>query len=207
MMRSRSNGFWSFLSLAVCAACIAAGPEAKPAPSTQPATAPIELNDIAGAVHRPLEMPVGVRATIIIFVSTECPICNAYAAEIGRISAEYRRQGFDFYLADEDADESADAIASHARDFSLPGPLLLDRHHDLARRLGAKITPESVVVSPSSEILYHGRIDDLYFGLARRRFEATRHDLRDALDDIAAGKAVAVRETKTIGCAIGDPGK
>ena len=49
---------------------------------------------------------------------------------------------------------------------------------------------------------YRGRIDDTYFGYGKRRFAATHHDLRDALEAVLSGKPVHERTTEAIGCFI-----
>jgi hypothetical protein len=67
---------------------------------------------------------------------------------------------------------------------------------------GAEVTPEAVVLDRKSVVRYRGRIDDLYAALGKKRARVTRHDLRDALDSIAAGKRVKQKETKAIGCLI-----
>ncbi len=43
------------------------------------------------------------------------------------------------------------------------------------------------MLSPKRELHYRGRIDDLYADIDKQRLVAVHHDLRQALDDIAAG--------------------
>ena len=47
-------------------------------------------------------------------------------------------------------------------------------------------------------IRYHGRIDDQY-GIGFRREKPTRRDLKEALDELLAGKAVTTPETEVVG--------
>jgi hypothetical protein len=58
------------------------------------------------------------------------------------------------------------------------------------------------VLGKKGQILYRGRIDDLYVALGKKRAAVTERNLRDALDALAAGKAVRKSETKAIGCLI-----
>ena len=51
-------------------------------------------------------------------------------------------------------------------------------------------------------LAYSGRIDNLYAELGRPRQAATERDLRNALDDIVAGRAVRTPNTQAIGCYI-----
>jgi hypothetical protein len=53
-------------------------------------------------------------------------------------------------------------------------------------------------------VLYRGRIDDRYAELGRERPTPTTHDLEDALKAAIAGKPVAVKETRAVGCILAD---
>src|SRR5207237_725514 len=67
----------------------------------------------------------------------------------------------------------------------------------LARRLGATVTPEAVLLDDKGVLRYRGRIDD--------QRDATRvksRELAAALDAVLAGQKVARAETQPFGCAI-----
>ena len=176
------------------AACCAGG-----APATQPA--PLALVDVAGVVRHPLELG-DAKAAVILFISVDCPISNGYAPEINRICKEYEEKGVAFYLVHADPELTAVDAKKHASAYGFTCPILIDRKHELVRRVGATLTPEAVVVGADGKTLYRGRIDDLYVALGKRRYEATTHDLRLALDAVLAGKAVPTPRTQAVGCAI-----
>ena len=81
-------------------------------------------------------------------------------------------------------------------------PMILDSDQSIARRVNAKVTPEAFVISPVGDVLYRGRINDLYAGYGKRRREASSHDLRDAVAAALAGEPIAIPETKPVGCFI-----
>lgn len=141
----------------------------------------------------------GATASVLIFYLHDCPICNSYAPEINRLCAHYTN--FNFYIVQVDPDLTADAARTHAREFGFRAPVLLDGHHTLTRLAAATVAPEAVVFGKNEHVLYRGRIDNLYATLATRRMEATKHDLRDALDAIAAGKPMK-HQPPPIGCLI-----
>jgi hypothetical protein len=70
-----------------------------------------------------------------------------------------------------------------------------------------KMAPEVAVLGPDGKVLYRGRIDDLYVTYGKRRPAPTQHDLRDALDALLAGKAIAAPTAKVIGCYLPEPKK
>jgi hypothetical protein len=167
------------LLLAICTAAAASPPT--PAPTTQASAA--------------------MKATVIIFIATDCPIANSYAPEINRIIAEYSPQGLSFKIVYCDADATADAVAKHAKDYGYTCPIALDPKHELASRLHATVTPEAVVLSArDDQPLYRGRIDDRFADIGKKRYEATTHDLRDALEAIVHDRAIEHPVTQAVGC-------
>ena len=50
------------------------------------------------------------------------------------------------------------------------------------------------------QIVYQGRIDNLFAKIGKRRSRATQNDLRDALNSILKGIPIAVPKTTPIGC-------
>ncbi|HZL34092.1 MAG TPA: redoxin domain-containing protein [Tepidisphaeraceae bacterium] len=168
-------------------------------PATQPSS--LEVRDITGVVRHPLEPGHG-KAAVVIFISTDCPVSNGYAPEINRICKAYESRGVAFYLVHTDPALSTADAARHATDYGFACPILIDRKHELVKRIGATMTPEAAVIGPDGAVAYRGRIDNLYVSLGKRRYQATVHDLRAALDATLAGKPVAVPRTTAVGCSI-----
>jgi len=166
----------------------------------------VELSDLDGKTHRPMEQKDS-KAAVCIFVTQDCPVCNSYAPEINRIFNVYAGKGVAMYLVQVDPDLSLDAARKHAKDYSLACPVLLDARHGLVAAAGAKITPEAFVFSPDGRTLYHGRIDNTYADFGKARQVVTQHDLRDVLDALLAGKPLPVTQTDVVGCVIQEVAK
>ena len=141
---------------------------------------------------------------MIIFISVDCPISNAYAPEINRICKDYEPRGLKVYLVHADRTLSLDDARKHAADFGYTCPILIDRGHDLVSRLGARVSSEAAVVLSDGTLAYQGRIDNLYAAVGKKRFEATTHDLRDALDAVLAGRPAPTPRTRAVGCSLAD---
>jgi hypothetical protein len=144
------------------------------------------------------------RATVLLFVTNDCPITNAYAPEIKRICDAYADKKVAFYLVYADPTLKAATVRQHVRAYHLPCPALLDPAHHLVQFTQATITPEAVVLAPDGKRLYQGRIDNRYIDFGKARFAATTHDLRAALDAVLQGKQVPHPTTTAIGCFIPD---
>jgi AhpC/TSA family len=157
------------------------------------------LNDLDGISRHPLE-PAEKLASVLIFYGYDCPISNAYAPEINRLCASYTN--FAFYVVQVDPDLTSTAARLHAKEYDLRPPVLLDSQHRLVKLFKPTVTPETVVLGKSGEVLYRGRIDDRNVDLGKHRSAATQHDLIEALDAIAAGQPVKQKETRPIGCLI-----
>ena len=148
-------------------------------------------------------LPVaGRRATVLIFVAHDCPVCNAYSPEITRITDRYRANGIACFAVYAEPDLSPAQAREHAKAFRLSCGLLRDPQYALAHRLGAHITPEAVVLTPANAVAYWGRIDDRFvaYGIARARVK--NHDLRNALDALLAKRPIPKSTGGAVGCAI-----
>ena len=161
------------------------------------------VNDLDGVRH---ELPArgDTKATVLIFLTHDCPIANGFAPEISRIRADYAEKKVAFLLVHVDPQLTPPAARQHAKEFGHDCPVVLDRDHALVKRAGATVTPEAVVLRPDGAIAYRGRIDDRYVDFGKLRPAPTQRDLRAALDAVLAGKPVPNATTKAIGCFISD---
>jgi hypothetical protein len=159
------------------------------------------LTDTAGVKHQPLQLR-DQKAAVFIFVAVDCPISNSYAPEINRIMKASKDKKLDFYIVYSDANLSPADAKKHMKQYGYACPGLMDTGQALAKKLKAGVTPEAVVVDPHGKVLYQGRIDNWYEDFGKQRYNATKHDLQDALDEILAGKKVTTPVTKAVGCPI-----
>jgi thiol-disulfide isomerase/thioredoxin len=165
-----------------------------------------EFVNVAGGKYR-LPGPDDAVAVVLLFVGHDCPISNGYAPEVGRVCKEYTPKRVAFCVVYADADLTRDAARKHAEEYGYTCPAVLDPEMKLARMVGATVKPEAAVLSPAGELVYRGRIDDLYPAVGKKRPRPTTRDLRDALDAVLAGKPVPVARTKAVGCDIDFPAK
>ena len=142
--------------------------------------------------------------TVLIFVSADCPISNRYAPEITRLYDEFSPRGVRFRLVYPNPLDDEGGIARHRVAFRLPDVAERDRNHVLVKAAGATITPEAVLFDARERVVYRGRIDDRFVELGRERPAATRHDLRNALIALIAGKPISTPQTQAVGCFIAD---
>ncbi len=166
-----------------------------------PAKAKLVFTDIKGKNHTPFAS-AKTKAVVFVFLLRDCPVSNVYAPEITRIHREYSKKGVALYLVHPDRDTDAKSALAHASEYKLTTPVVLDHDHKLTRLADAQVTPEAAVFDDKGRLVYRGRIDNLYADFGKKRAKPTRRDLRDTLDALLAGKALAKRTTKAVGCYI-----
>jgi peroxiredoxin len=137
------------------------------------------------------------KAVVIMFWSCVCPNVQPYNDRINDFVKDYQQKGITFLAINANSTETVDQVSEHASKNNYPFPVLKDVNNVVADKLGATRTPEVFVLSPDRTILYHGRISD-----NKVKEQETSLDLKNALDDILAGKDVAVKTTKSFGCNI-----
>ena len=197
-MRQKTSALLLFTLLPFCAATVGAAMKDKAAVDSVSLT----VKDATGVAQTPFELKDAV-ASVLIFVTHDCPISNAYAKELERLRHDYAPRKIRFQLVYVDSDLKLPALAKHNSEYGLTNyTSILDATHALVKATGATVTPEAVVVGASGKILYRGRIDNLYSARGKSRGHATEKDLRQALDAILKGKAVPNPRTKVIGCYI-----
>ena len=145
-----------------------------------------------------------VVATVLLFVSSTCPVSNRYAPDLRKLSDEYAKSGVAFWLIYPDPADTPAEIRSHVAEFKFPGMSLSDVTHAIVRRAGVTITPETAVYNARGELTYRGRIDDRYSAVGIEKAAATKHDLKDAIAATLAGKPIKDNRTQAVGCDIAD---
>jgi thiol-disulfide isomerase/thioredoxin len=164
--------------------------------------ASLTIKDIRGRAQSPFK-PDGQTASVLFFILQDCPISNRYAPEIVRIVSEYQPKKVRFYLVYIDPTVQTKEIEAHLREFNLPDiSVIHDARRSLVAATGVSVTPEVAVVGKQGEILYRGRIDNLYEALGKPRRNVTERDLRNALDAVLLNRKVPVARTQAIGCYI-----
>jgi mono/diheme cytochrome c family protein len=153
------------------------------------------FKDLSGKRHTSAGLQ-SAPATVFLFLSTECPISQRYAPRIVSLAGQYGPQGVQFVGIHPNAQETPETVASDAKERGFTFPVAKDAG-SLASALGARMTPEAVVLDRDGVIRYRGRIDD--------NKDVTRvksHDLSNALDALLAGRPVPRAEAPAFGCAI-----
>jgi len=142
------------------------------------------------------------KLVVVAFLGTECPLAKLYAPVLSKMSKEYKSKGVVFLGINANRQDSITEIASYAERHGVLFPLLKDVGNVVADRMGAVRTPEMFLLDEQRIIRYWGRVDNKY-GVGYVRDNATREDLKIAIDEVLAGKKVSKPMTQSRGCHIG----
>ena len=182
---------------AVCAGIARSTEGEVPAPPAIGAT--IEDFTLPGAdgKEQSLNSLKGKSGSVLIFVSTKCPVSNAYNDRMEKLAQDYKARGINVIGINANAAETGEAVKAHAAENKLSFPILKDPANKVADRLGATVTPEAYFLDASNKLIYRGRIDN-----AKDAAQVNSSELRDAIEASLNGKPVAKTTASAFGCTI-----
>jgi len=160
------------------------------------------LVDMRGQVHE-LGASHSLKATVIIFVSPDCPLCQRYAPTLNKLAAELP-PGVELFGVVSGNLHTHQEVIKYATDFKLTMPILVDPLQTLAKWLKPTHAPEAFVLLRDGTVVYRGRINNWYEAPSRPRSVVTSHDLKDAITAVAKGEKPKVSKTTPVGCSMED---
>jgi hypothetical protein len=141
------------------------------------------------------------RAVVFIFLGTECPVARVSCPTLKEMEPRFRERGVQFVGVFSNEGENLLDVACFAQDHEIPYPLVKDSGAKLADALRVERTPAVVVVDSDFRELYRGMVNDQY-RTGVRHTTATKHYLRDALEQHLAGEEIRLSKTLPSGCHI-----
>lgn len=141
-------------------------------------------------------------ATVVVFTCNHCPYALAWHDRINDVGRDFADQSVVLIqINSNDAArypaDSVDRMRERVSSDGFAGPYLVDQDQSVARRWGARVTPDVFVVDGTGAIRYHGAPD-----ADHDRPDLGAEWLRAALDDVLAGRPVARPSTQPRGCSI-----
>jgi peroxiredoxin len=160
-----------------------------------------ELPDTEGNRHT-LEDALGAPATVVVFTCNHCPYALAWHDRIASAARDYADRGVRFVAINSNDSErypadSYEAMRERVRKEDWPMPYLWDESQEVAATFGARVTPDLFVLDGEGRVRYRGAPDEDYSDPAQNAAW-----LRDALDDLLAGRDPARPETEPVGCSV-----
>ncbi len=145
--------------------------------------------------------PGDAPAVVLVWFHTACPVARASLPEIVSLRAVAAEKGVPILLIDahEESPESVQSfLGSRAPGFAAH----FDPHGAAARAYGVTRVPTALIVDRARRLRYRGRVFERFTGRDEGPPVIGRLDLRRALEDLMAGRDVAVPETRAVGCLV-----
>lgn len=177
----------------LCIALVSVNVLAKDLASKQLAS--IDGTDVLNNKFVHLDTKSANKGTVVIFMSAKCPCSASHESLLKDMSAQFK--DFNFIAVHSNSDENSEMTKEHFRAAALPFPVIQDSKSRIANELGALKTPHAFILNPAGEVIYQGGVTDSHVGpSAKKQF------LKDALEDVQAGKPVRMKEGRALGCFI-----
>ena len=141
------------------------------------------------------------KAVVVVFTCNHCPAAVKAEDRLIQLQKDYATRGVQLIAinSNEDAGHPTDSyehMIQRAADKGFNFPYLRDETQQAATAYGALRTPHVFLLDQSRNVVYRGRVDDNINDAG----DVTRHDLREALDEVLEGKRVCVPITEPVGC-------
>jgi len=153
--------------------------------------------------ERSIASVAGAKGTLVVFTCNACPWVKMWQARVAAIGNEAAKCGLGVIAINsndpaQNAEDGFPGMVKRSKQLGLKFPYVVDATSEVARAFGATRTPEAFLLDAKGVLVYHGTIDDN----ARDAKSVKEPWLRQAVDAVVAGNAVATAETKSMGCSI-----
>ncbi|RYY68993.1 MAG: hypothetical protein EOO13_10790 [Chitinophagaceae bacterium] len=165
----------------------------------------MKKNILLGLIFASLAFPAGAqekKINVYAFMAEECPISIFMAASLKSVSEMYGENANFFLVFPVSSSNEKTANAFKKKHQLQRFSVVVDSSQLLTKTLGAKVTPEVVIINDQSVLLYKGRINDAYSQPGKRKHIFSNHDLAEALQRIVAGEPAPTAWKPAIGCII-----
>lgn len=135
------------------------------------------------------------RTTAYVFMSRTCPYCTMYQGRLAALAKAYKEKGVDFVMVYPTRATPQEQKVAYHKGAGFHAAFVNDAKASIAGALKIKKTPEVVLVNKHGEIVFRGGIDDK----PRKAAAATQHFLKNAIEDVLAGRKVKVTRSRLFG--------
>ena len=136
---------------------------------------------------------------VVAFTCNSCPVAVSYEDRIIAFAADNPKVGLVAINVNTAKEDALPAMKERAEKKKLPYPYLFDPSQEIAKKFGAKFTPEFFVLDKERKVVYMGAMDDSPGAAAEVQAKHLEAAVKAALD----GKKAETPETSAAaGCGI-----
>lgn len=140
---------------------------------------------------------------LVMFSCNTCPVVGKYQSRTLEIARHAIANNIGVILLNSnegtrsDGESMAD-MQDYAKEQGYDFSYVLDASSNMADLFGATRTPELFLFNKDNTLVYHGAIDDN----ANDAAKVTRQHAREAINELANGKDISTKQTRSVGCTI-----
>ncbi|HZY61721.1 MAG TPA: thioredoxin family protein [Edaphobacter sp.] len=145
---------------------------------------------------------------LVMFICVHCPYVKHVEQQLAQIGRDYEGKiGIVAISANDVAaypEDSPEQMKAQAQRLDFRFPYLYDESQEVARSYDAACTPDFFLFDEQMKLVYRGQLDDSRprRGDSGNDIPVTGKDLRQALDDVLAGKRPDTDQRTSLGCNI-----
>lgn len=164
--------------------------------------ADVKLKDVSGK-EITIKEAAKKNGVLVMFSCNTCPYVIKNQERTLEIAAHAEKNNVGVIILNSNEGQRDDAdsyeeMKAYAKTQGYKWNYVVDKNNEIADAFGANRTPECFLFSSDLKLVYHGAIDDNPSDAG----SVSRQHLKVAVDELAAGKDVTVKESRSVGCGI-----
>ncbi len=169
--------------------------------------ASVKLKDISGAAISIKEV-AKQNGVLVMFSCNTCPYVIKNQQRTIEIAAYAQKNNIGLIILNSNEglrnnEDSYEAMQQYAKAQQYKWHYAVDKNNEMADAFGATRTPECFLFNADLKLAYHGAIDDNPSDAAA----VNRKHIKEAINEMTAGKEISLKETRSVGCGIKRKGK
>ena len=141
--------------------------------------------------------------SLFIFLSPECPLCQNYTKTVNELQQKFKQQVNVYGIVPGNA-YSIKEVVAFEKTYLTSFKILIDKQQQLTRYLKAAVTPQAILLDSKGNLMYTGAVDDWVQAPGKKKIQATKHYVEDAIEQTLKQAPVKIQKMKAFGCKIND---
>jgi peroxiredoxin len=162
----------------------------------------VKMKDVSGK-EISLKEASTKKGLLVMFSCNTCPYVIKNQERTKEVFEYARKNGLGVVIVNSnenlrDGDDSYEAMKAYAKEQGYEWNYVVDVDSKIANAFGATRTPENFLFDSDGKLVYHGAIDDNPSDATK----VTRNHLKEAINEMTAGKEITVKQSRSVGCSI-----
>lgn len=161
-----------------------------------------DLPDPQGKKHQSDQL-YGNKGLLVAFTCNHCPYAIAVWPRLTQLT-EYAKNlginsvGINPNIHPNYPEDAPEKMIEKIKEWKIEFPYLVDASQKIAQNFKAQCTPDLYLFDATHKLVYHGRFDDNW----KEPAKVKRQELKEALENLAAGKKINPDQKPSMGCSI-----